>query len=83
MELQSLIDGLSNHSTATLFALTILALAFLYKAREAERTETANKIQALNDRNASTLEKVIPVAEKLADGAIAIDKMIDRLMEKH
>jgi len=74
--LQQLIDGLVNHSTATLFALTILALAFLYKAREAERAENATKIQALNDRNAQTLEKVIPVAEKLADGVVTLERLM-------
>lgn len=76
--LQPLIDGLNAHSTATLFALTIIALAFLYKAREAERLVTAEKIQALNDRNAATLEKVIPVAEKLADGVTTVERLMSK-----
>lgn len=72
---------------ATMLTLCLIALAYLYRAREKERsaTEAAREkertaaaaiIQALNDRNFQTAEKVFPVAEKLADGVTTLERLM-------
>lgn len=72
---------------ATMLTLCLIALGYLYRAREKERDVTeasrekeratsAERIQALNDRNFQTAEKVFPVAEKLADGVTTLERLM-------
>lgn len=75
---EALLKGIVEHPTACMLAVALIALAFLYKAREADRTAKEAQIQKLNDDHKATIEKVIPVAEKLADGV----NTLERLMEK-
>lgn len=70
-----LLAGLVAHPTACILALTLLALAFLYKAREADRVRHEDKVQKLNDDQKEMMKQVIPVAEKLASAAIAVEKL--------
>lgn len=82
---QALLDGIVAHPTACMLAVTLIALGFLYKAREADRVAKETQIQKLNDDHKATIEKVIPVSEKLADAAVAVEKStsnLDRLMDR-
>lgn len=84
--------GLVSHPTACILTLTLIALAFLYRAREADRVRHEEKVQKLNDDHKETMKQVIPVAEKLSDAAIAVEKLTvslehvmdraERLLEK-
>jgi hypothetical protein len=62
-----ILQGLVDHPTACMLVLTLLALGYLYRAREADAVA-----------HRATLEKVIPVAEKLTD-AVGV---LERLMTK-
>lgn len=83
---QALLDGIVAHPTACMLTVTLIALGFLYRAREADRAAKDAIVQKLNDDHKATIEKVIPVADKLGDAAIAVEKAVatlERLMEKH
>lgn len=73
-----LIDGLVSHPTACMLALVLIALAYLYRAREADKKASDERIERMQAAHLATVEKTIPVAEKLADGVV----MLERLMEK-
>lgn len=89
---ESLLKGFVESPLPSMLVVAILTGAYLYKAREAdrvardaERTVVAAQIQKLNDDHKSTIEKVIPVADKLADATIAIERSVatlERLKEK-
>lgn len=74
----ALLQGIVDHPTACMLAVTLIVIAYLYKAREADKTATDTRVDKLNEAHKATIEKVIPVAEKLADGV----STLERLMEK-
>lgn len=76
--LSQLIDGLVAHPAECFAALLLLAVVYLYKAREADKRASDERYDKLNEARMATVEKVIPVAEKLADGV----STLERLMEK-
>lgn len=81
-----MLNGLVAHPTACFLVLALIALAFIYRAREVDRAAHGVLVQKLNDDHKATIEKVIPVADKLGDAAIAVEKAVatlERLMEKH
>lgn len=80
-----ILQGLVDHPTACILALTLVALAYFYRAREADARSYIEKISTMEAAHRATLEKVIPVADKLGDAAIAVEKAVatlERLMEK-
>lgn len=82
---ESLLKGFAESPLPTMLVVSVLAAIYLYKAREADRVARDAQVQKLNDDHKATIEKVIPVADKLADATIAIERSVatlERLMEK-
>lgn len=63
-----LLKGLVEHTTACILALALIAIVFLVK-----------QLLKLNEDHKATIERVIPVAIKLGDAAIAVEKTVERL----
>jgi hypothetical protein len=82
-----LLTGLVDHPVHCMLAVALVVIAYLYKAREGDRKNadaraTAEK-KASDDRadakaaaHLATVEKVIPVAEKLADGVTTLERLM-------
>lgn len=82
---QALVDGIVAHPTACMLAIALIALGFLYRARESDKTSADARLDKLNEAHKATLEKVIPVADKLGDAAIAVEKAVatlERMMDR-
>lgn len=82
---EAIYKGLNEHPTACMLALALVALAYFYRAREVDKKAADERNDKLNEAHKATIEKVIPVADKLGDAAIAVEKAVatlERLMEK-
>lgn len=85
--LTALMQGLVDHPVHCMLAVSFIVIGYLYKAREADKKaadearEAAKKAaderaDAKSAAHLAAVEKVIPVAEKLADGVVTLERLM-------
>lgn len=70
--------GLAANPTAWMLALALMALVYFYKAREGDARAHAERIERMQAAHLATVEKTIPVAEKLADGVAILERLMTK-----
>lgn len=74
-----LLTGLVEHPVHCFLALALIAVAYLYKARQQDHKDFLDLIMKKNADHLETVAKVIPVAEKSADAVIAAERILAHL----
>jgi len=75
---EAIFRGLVEHPAECFLALSLVVIGYLYRAREADRKAAEERYDKLNELRYATAEKVIPVAEKLADGVVTLERLMER-----
>lgn len=68
-------SGLATHPLTYLCALLILACGYLFKELRAADRAALDRVVKNAEEHRATLEKVIPVAEKLAAGVETLERI--------
>jgi heme/copper-type cytochrome/quinol oxidase subunit 2 len=63
-------------------ALALTAVVYLYRAREADRTAAIASTQADHAAQIELLKTVVPLAEKLAEGVLSIERLATSVMRR-
>jgi hypothetical protein len=79
--LKDIANGLVEHPTQWMLALTLIALAFLYKARSDDSKASLETILKLEGEHRETLVKIIPVAEKMTDSVEALERITAQILK--
>jgi hypothetical protein len=75
MDPNAIAGGLATHPLTYLCALLIIACVYLFKELRAADRAALDRVVANATEHRATLEKVIPVAEKLATGVDTLERI--------
>lgn len=70
--------GLVEHPTALMLAVTLVALGYLYRERQNDTKEFIEKILEQEKDHRATLEKILPIAERLTQSVEVMDRVTNR-----
>ena len=73
--LTAILQGVVEHPTALLLTLTLIALGYLYREREADQKEYLDMVLKQEAAHRDTLAKIIPIAEKLIDSVEVLERV--------
>lgn len=80
--LETIAKGLSDHPTAWLLAIALLALAYLYRERSAAQKELVDTVMKQEQAHRETLTKIVPISEKLVESVEVLERVTDALMKR-
>jgi hypothetical protein len=80
--LNDLANGLQHSPLAWILALCLVVIGYLYRGREQDQKDKLEKLMAKEAEHRATLEKVIPIAEKLGDSVEALQRITDNLLRE-
>ncbi len=73
-----LVNALVAHPTACMLAIALISLGWLFKLRTAEQEKFLTTILGQEAAHRETLSKVIPVAEKLTESVVILERVLSR-----
>lgn len=79
--LETIAKGLADHPTAWMLAITLVALAYLYKERSAIQKELVETVMKQEQAHRETLSKIVPISEKLVESIEVLERVTDALMK--